>query len=77
MEHGCGTGAPAVNAKLVSHSYVACSLRAGSAQTFNEHCRDGDDGTFTVEDLRMVMMDYGTVCATRAAHLCRCRYRPW
>ena len=22
-------------------------------------CRDGDDGTFTVEDLRLVMMDYG------------------
>ena len=31
-------------------------------QTFNEHCRDGDDGTFAVEDLRMVMMDYGA-CA--------------
>jgi len=28
-------------------------------QTFNDLCRDGDDGSFSLEDLRMVMMDYG------------------
>lgn len=37
----------------------ASALIKKSFQTFSDRCRHGDDGTVLIEDLRMLMMEYG------------------